>query len=135
MKRSETLQPLSREHHTALVYAKRLLNLYEQDSEVMLSYWAGVCEGVQSDLNTHFKEEEVLIQGINEPLLDRFKDEHRQLRVLMHAQDAEGLKTFAHLLKGHIRFEERELFPCLETCHYDILQRNLQHCSIASVLH
>lgn len=127
MKRSETLKPLSREHHTALVYAKRLLDLYEQDSDVMLSYWARVCEAVQSDLNTHFEEEELLIQGVNEPLLDCFKDEHRQLRALMHAEDAEGLKMFAHLLKGHIRFEERELFPRLETCHYDTLQRNLKH--------
>lgn len=126
MKRSALLQPLSREHHTGLVYVKRLLDLSIQDTDLMLTYWRGICEAVQTDLNAHFAEEELLVQGISEPLLNRFQEEHRQLRALMSAQDAEGVKAFAILLKDHIRFEERELFPRLEACHYDILQRNRQ---------
>lgn len=127
MNRSAMLKPLSREHHTGLVYAKRLLDLSIQDTDLMLTYWRGICEAVQTDLNAHFAEEELLVQGISEPLMNRFNDEHRQLRALMSAQDAEGVKGFAILLKDHIRFEERELFPRLETSHYDTLLQNLPH--------
>ncbi|KXJ51260.1 hypothetical protein WNY58_15035 [Neptuniibacter pectenicola] len=124
MKRSEILKPLSREHHVALVHAKRLLAFSEQDADAMLSYWQEVRTAVLADLNRHFEEEELLVQDIDEPLLERFHDEHRQLRGLMQTDNVKQLTIFAMLLTDHIRFEERELFPCLETLHYNILDRN-----------
>ncbi len=37
MKRSALLQPLSRKHHTGLVYAKRLLDLSEEDTDLKVN--------------------------------------------------------------------------------------------------
>ncbi|SER10691.1 Hemerythrin HHE cation binding domain-containing protein [Amphritea atlantica] len=124
MKRSALLKSLSREHHGALIYAKRLLDLSQKDTRLMQSYWRDICEAVQAELKTHFAEEEKLVEGISEPLLARFRDEHRQLRALFKSEDADQLKRFANLLREHIRFEERELFPCLEARYYEVLQQN-----------
>ena len=124
MKRSEILKPLSREHHMALVHAKRLLAFSDQEAKAMLDYWCEVKTVVLADLNRHFEEEECLVQDVNEPLLARFYDEHRQLRTLMHVDNVKQLRIFAMLLTDHIRFEERELFPCLESVHYARLCRN-----------
>ncbi|MBU2966890.1 hemerythrin domain-containing protein [Amphritea sp. 2_MG-2023] len=127
MNRSEILKPLSREHHTALVHVKRILERATEGAEAVVDYWQQVGDQFQAELAAHFYEEEVLVEGIDEPLLQRFRDEHRQLRSLMASPDAKNLATFANLLKAHVRFEERELFPCLEVSHYDRLEHNHTH--------
>lgn len=127
MNRSEILKPLSREHHTALVHVKRILARATEGAEAVVDYWRQVGDQFQAELAAHFHEEEQLVDGIQDPLLLRFREEHRQLRALMAAPDAENLQAFALLLKAHIRFEEREFFPCLEVSHYDRLQHNHTH--------
>ncbi|RTE64623.1 hemerythrin domain-containing protein [Amphritea opalescens] len=124
MNRSDILKPLSREHHTALVHVKRILEQAAKGEKAVLNYWQQEGAQLQAELADHFSEEESLVEGVQEPLLQRFREEHQALRLLMAAPNAENLQAFAHLLKAHIRFEERELFPCLEAHHYDRLQHN-----------
>lgn len=124
MKRSELLQPLSREHHTALVYAKRLLD--SQDDEARLQYWCQIKGDLTTELEQHFAIEERCVESLKGPLPERLLDEHQQLRRLLQAETGTELSEFAVLLKNHVRFEERELFPWLETAHYDILKRMLE---------
>ena len=42
--------------------------------------------------------------------------DHAALRALVerHCADAQDLPTFADLLRNHVRWEERELFPAIE---------------------
>ena len=111
MKRHSRLAQLSREHHTALRLGRHLL--------------AG---GAQAELGAelqgleaHFAEEERNLL----PLLDT--DRHRALAERLRAEHAQLRLLFAAALQGrdeaqagqalidHVRFEERELFPVLET--------------------
>ena len=111
MKRHSRLAQLSREHHTALRLGRHLL--------------AG---GAQAELGAelpgleaHFAEEERDLL----PLLDT--DRHRALSERLRAEHAQLRRLFAAALRGgdeaqagqalidHVRFEERELFPVLET--------------------
>lgn len=124
MKRSELLQPLSREHHTALVHAKRLLD--SQDDASRLRYWCQIKGELTAELEQHFAIEERCVESLKGPLPERLLDEHQQLRRLLKAGTGPDLNALALLLKSHVRFEERELFPWLETAHYDILRRMLE---------
>lgn len=116
MKRHPLLVPLSQEHHHTLALCLRILRHPEQSH--------------RDDINNHFvdleqhffKEEQMfapLWASLNRPdLHDRFSDEHARLRVLYRDadfDDAAWNTEFATLLREHARFEERELFPALET--------------------
>ncbi|MCW8918497.1 MAG: hemerythrin domain-containing protein [Gammaproteobacteria bacterium] len=123
MKRHPALQPLSREHHTALVLASACERAAESGDGPRL---AATCEravrAFEQELEPHFQmEEQSLLPLLNGPqmalLLQRTLDEHQQLRELLGALrqgDATALGSFGAALKAHVRFEERELFPALE---------------------
>ncbi len=123
MKRSPVLQPLSREHHTALSLANACqhatqsgdLTLINQTCQRALQLYG-------NELDAHFNIEEgtllpLLQTAETQPLVQRTLLEHRQLRDLLDGlrqRNAESLQRFGQLLKEHVRFEERELFPALE---------------------
>ncbi|MDO6563886.1 hypothetical protein Q4488_10880 [Amphritea sp. 1_MG-2023] len=102
MHRSEILKPLSREHHTALVHVKRILERAEDGVTAVLSYWQQEGDQLQPELLTLFSEEESLVEGIEAPLLSQFWHEHQQLRSLMASPNAENLQAFAVLVKAPV---------------------------------
>ncbi|WP_036228177.1 hypothetical protein [Marinobacterium jannaschii] len=120
MKRSEALQPLSRDHHQALVFSKRLLQIYSRDQVAAEAYWREWRQIAGKDMLRHFSEEEqrflkLLRQENANDLEQRLLSEHTQLRALMAQDQVDAAIVFADLLKQHVRFEERELFGWIES--------------------
>lgn len=121
MKRNQALIPLSREHHAALVLARRAVAA-SRDESAARELSAALPDIFARELEPHFQIEEQLLLP---PLRDageharvaRTLDEHRQLRALAHATGRAGpagLASFGLLLEAHVRFEERDLFPLAE---------------------
>lgn len=116
MKRHPDLIPLSQEHHHSLAICVRILRQPEQNHQQELSKHF-------IELEKHFQCEEhtfaPLWEKLNQPTLhNRFLQEHQQLRDLIHHpqfNQPEWNKQFATLLRNHARFEERELFPAIES--------------------
>lgn len=124
MKRSEALQPLSREHHTALTLAKACERAVQsRDEEKVGKTCQRVIQAFSDELEPHFQYEEqsllpLLCSPENQPLEQRTWEDHRQLRALLDGlrqNNVEALDRFGKLLSDHVRFEERELFPMLES--------------------
>lgn len=130
-KRHPSLVPLSREHHTALLLAFRLVHGLPPTRQPDDSPEAQAQDTVrffQTKLATHFRaEEQALFPFIREtlpqavPLLDTLLAEHAEMRGQVQAlEEADPsslnaqLKAFGRLLERHVRSEERELFPMCE---------------------
>ena len=120
MKRDERLQPLSRDYHEALVLARALRWVVEDDPRaprdpVALLRWAWT-----EVLDSHFREEEELLPPLMETgEAERLCREHAKLRglcadLLDGMVDDERLGAFSTALHVHIRWEERVLFPRIE---------------------
>ena len=116
MRRHPGLHPLSRDHHDALVHARRLRGLDArvdaQDARRrFLAYFAGV-------LAHHFDEEEQVLAprvadaGLRQRLLDEHGDLRRRAEALRDTP--EGQVELGRRLREHVRFEEDVLFPHLE---------------------
>ncbi len=123
MKRSPILQPLSREHHTALTLAKASERAAGSGDEALVKLTCQrVIRAFADELEPHFLTEEVSLLPLlhspeTQPLLERTLADHSQLRGLLAAlrqNDAGALDSFGKCLTAHVRFEERELFPALE---------------------
>ena len=123
MKRSATLQLLSREHHTALVLAKACERAAQSnDAALVRLACQRAIHALSNDLEPHFKiEEQTLLPLLQSPetqiLVQRTLSDHQQLRGLLDGlllNDNEALNSFGKCLAAHVRFEERELFPVLE---------------------
>ncbi|WP_271270602.1 hypothetical protein [Aliamphritea hakodatensis] len=122
MKRSLALTPLSKEHHLALVNAKRILDAAQVSSQALSNQWQVMHGTFIADLLVHFDEEEKLFAHLlSGDLKQQFEEEHRQLRCLATADTDEERAEFARLLRAHVRFEEREMFNWLEEHHSDAL--------------
>lgn len=122
MIRHPSLLTLSREHHRALVLAKRAAQAAGGDNEAQQAMCAHIAATFAAELEPHFCCEErdlppLLGDAAGQPLLSRFAADHAALRRLA-GELAEGrgelLAEFATLLAAHVRFEERELFPSIE---------------------
>lgn len=133
MKRHPSLHPLSRDHHHALVQARNLsLAAAASDSGDLAQAGANFTDYWDSDLQSHFAQEELFLL----PLLARhtspdggeIKETLRQhaeiTRLVTELKDklarremleATFLETLGGALRQHIRFEENELFPALES--------------------
>jgi hypothetical protein len=121
MKRSEALQPLSREHLGALLVAKTLRSADDAEAatRAFLDFW-------KRDGQRHFRiEEEVLLPGwaaygeLDEPGVTRMLGEHLRirreaLRLRDGAVTLDQLQALGSLLHDHVRFEERQLFVAAE---------------------
>ncbi|MBI3580496.1 MAG: hemerythrin domain-containing protein [Nitrospinae bacterium] len=121
MKRSQELIRFSREHHPALVLARRVkLNapgggVFKRLAGEFPAKW-------KKEIAPHFAEEErsilprLVAAGATE-LAERLQRDHAELRRLSTQAmggDAAALKEFGKLIYDHIRFEERVLFPYYE---------------------
>lgn len=121
MKRSQTLIKLSREHHAALVLARRAKKS-APGSDALVQLMTDFPARWNNGLVPHFAEEErtllprILADGAN-PLAERLKKDHDRLRALaacIIAGGADALAEFGQLLSNHVHFEEHELFPYYE---------------------
>jgi hemerythrin-like domain-containing protein len=123
MKRSPELTPLSHDHHQTLFAALKLKRWDDQAaaSQDFLDFWRVQCA-------EHFRiEEDILLPGwlagddrADVQLATRVLKEHLEVRTLVRklegeATAADDLKQLGELLERHVRFEERELFPAIES--------------------
>ena len=123
MKRHTALIQLSREHHVALVLAKRAIQGSESDPEAVKHVAAEVARVFASDFEPHFQLEEkrllpALMQAGQRKAVERTLAEHAELRALVgqgSINHPENLRRFGHALAEHVRYEERELFPLAES--------------------
>jgi len=123
MKRIPALQPLSREHHTALTLAKACERAVQSRNEEQVGKACQrVIRAFSDELEPHFQIEEQsllpLLHSVESKSLEqRTLEDHRQLRALLDGlqqNNVVALDSFGKLLMAHVRFEERELFPALE---------------------
>lgn len=119
MRRSPELAPLSRDHHVALEHALRLRRATSGDvSAVTATFLAFVLGPGRS----HFAQEEQLlapqVPADRAELGCRMLTDHAEILRRAESLGLEPTVEQAHelgeLLRRHVRFEERELFPLIE---------------------
>ncbi len=127
MKRHPSLQPLSREHHRALLCWRELdKQLSSHRGAVLRSAAAALQHYWMSRFSSHMAEEEqLLLDLLSGDLRSRLLAEHDTLRSLFCSVDdqlgsggpvaLDDLASLAATLRAHIRWEERILFPHLQT--------------------
>lgn len=140
LKRHVSLQPLSREHHEALILAQ-LLKSDVPDYKGLPTTVEGkvdyTLKTYEQDLEPHFrKEEDILIPKVLgftkelDELCRTIEEEHRAIREavgeLEHAELGEAaalLDALGRLLEAHVRREERTWFELIqETVPEEILR-------------
>jgi hemerythrin-like domain-containing protein len=120
IKRSENIMPLSRDHHSGLLFCWKI----KQGIKKGIPFWR-INKYInffwEKHLSMHFVEEEILLFSLlNAPLIMRAKEEHVVLTELFSRIKIQGLENgnmyllFVNMLSQHIRFEERDVFPYLE---------------------
>ena len=133
MKRTNQLQPLSRQHHLGLNLSRHAKESLDEPEEIA-KHWHNLTSYID-DMQYHFEIEDNLIANALEPyratqpdvasVLETLDGQHKQLRQLMNAVEQSqksGTKDvtvaqvheLGSLLYDHIRFEERELYPTVE---------------------
>ena len=138
MKRTETLAPLSREHHTSLILAQLLKKdapAYKGLPDTIEGKVVYARLQFEKDIKTHFEKEELMLDKAKDcndvisRLTEEIKKEHRELAALFHSLNAEmsqadQLDELGRKLEDHIRKEERVLFPLLQQhCSAELLQQ------------
>lgn len=138
MKRHESLAPLSREHHGALILAqliKRNAPEYKGLPTTIIEKAAYAIQFYKTDLKKHFNKEELMLKKVRaiHPLVTTLADEivaeHKMLKELFlsikDAPDQEAvLNEIGNELDAHIRKEERILFPLIQKhCPEELLQK------------
>jgi hemerythrin-like domain-containing protein len=124
MKRHRALQPLSRDHHVALVAAQRLRRATGEGAaaarDQFLAFW-------REHGATHFRvEEEVLLPAFaahadpDAECVTRMLVDHVRIRAAAARLEGEAeppvetLHELGTMLERHVRLEEREVFPLIE---------------------
>ena len=117
MKRSAILAPLSRDHHLALVWAKRARSFAASDVE---SFAESLVSLFEATFEPHFRTEERELPGLlvaQPDLIKRMLDEHELLRRqidLIRNGRRDLIGDFGLAMEQHVRFEERELFAAID---------------------
>ena len=133
MKRTNQLQPLSRQHHLGLNLSRHAKESLDEPEDIT-KHWHNLTSYI-NDMQYHFEIEDNLIANALEPyratqpdvasVLETLDGQHKQLHQLMNAVEQSqksGTKDvtvaqvheLGSLLYDHIRFEERELYPTVE---------------------
>ena len=141
MKRHESLAPLSREHHSALILAQLLKKgtpAYKglpSDIPGKIKYAMGMFNG---SLKEHFRKEELLIEKVRHCHADIERSgadiiaEHEHLATLFLNLDrsvnpVDSMDHLGNFLDMHIRKEERVLFPLVQQhCPEEVL-KEIEH--------
>jgi hemerythrin-like domain-containing protein len=121
MKRHESIVALSREHHFGLLFCWKIRQGLKKQvaPERMQSY---VKYFWHDHLHQHFEEEETLLFSLlHDPLIEQAMMDHKYVKQLVDAivrasvVQSDQLNRLADTLDDHIRFEERKLFPAIES--------------------
>lgn len=131
MKRFNQLQPLSRQHHLGLNLSRHAKECANEPNEIK-EHWDKLTAYI-SNMHTHFQVEDNLIANALQPYrdsvpevakaLDILNEQHLLLNELVSETQSsqhknitsKKVRNFGTLLYDHIHFEERELFPLVET--------------------
>lgn len=114
IKRHESLQPLSREHHHGLLLCWKIRQGLQK--EIALERIKAYVDWFwDTHLKFHFEVEEKYIFSIlptEHPMVQQALDEHLQIKDLILNQNntQQNLESLEKVLNDHIRFEERVLF-------------------------
>ena len=124
MRRHRALQPLSREHHNGLLCVRRLMQSADADAEVRKQAIRDFRQLWVDEFAEHLLQEERWLAPVITPVLRRrLREEHQQIRDLANAAiqqeladdpPSDWVRRLADMLRDHIRWEERELFPAIE---------------------
>ena len=118
LKRHDSLQPLSREHHHTLLLSWKIRQGFARNVEVdrIKSY---VDWYYENHIKPHFRMEEMHIfpmLGKDDPMVKKALADHERIRQLCEddKNPEDSLEELEKALVNHIRFEERELFQKLQ---------------------
>ncbi len=123
MKRDRRLTALSSDHHHALALALRAIRVADGSLSIPCDLmWAEVIAAYDRDLKRHFEIEERLMMPALESigaqaLVDRTREDHQRIRQCLADTGTEvtgRLRSFAGLIRKHVRFEEEELFEAAQ---------------------
>ncbi len=118
MKRSPALTSLSHDHHHALDVARRLRRATPADLDAALAYLRAFWE---AEGRRHFElEERHLLDALPDAdwreAAGRVRREHQAIRAGVESvAGLDSAHALGDLLHDHVRFEERVLFPLLES--------------------
>src|SRR5574341_674016 len=133
MKRHPSLHPLSRDHHHALVEARKLRHAAAaNDPSKQAQAAARFADFWESDLQAHFSQEERIVLPLlakrKSPDSDEIREtlrQHAEIRRLVdelsdklarrESLEAALIGALGEDLRDHIRFEENDLFPAVES--------------------
>lgn len=124
MPRSGALLSLSREHHSSLVLARAIRQAAESsDSAALPVMMQRIEEHWRAVLCEHFAREEQLLRlaadAVDAESTERILAEHAELHSLVcgpcELDLPARLRRFGELLAAHVRYEERVLFPQLQS--------------------
>lgn len=122
MKRNESIIKLSRDHHASPLFCWKLRQGVKRHAacERMIKY---VNYFWDHHFIIHFEEEEkILFAPVNDHLVQKAIDDHRNVKILIGSLNdsvaenhRDQLSALADTVDEHVRYEERILFPHLET--------------------
>lgn len=124
MPRTGVLLSLSREHHSSLVLARTVRKAAESnDAATNLAMVERIEAHWHDVLAAHFAQEEALLRltedTLSAEIVARIFAEHEELRMLAcgpcELDSAVRLRRVGELLAAHVRYEERVLFPQLQS--------------------
>lgn len=122
IKRNPNIVKLSRDHHASLLFSWKLRQGIKKHAAIdrMVKY-------VQYFWTQHFaphfkEEEEFLFAPVQDDKVQKAIDDHKRIKSLINElahldskESAERLSGLADTVDEHVRYEERILFPHLET--------------------
>jgi hemerythrin-like domain-containing protein len=122
IKRNKHILQLSKDHHFTLLFCWKIRQGVKKqiDPERIKKY---VQYFWQEHIQTHFREEEeILFKPVEDDKVQKALNDHQAIKnqvteVLQLPNDisTEALLMLADMVDAHIRYEERALFPHLET--------------------
>lgn len=124
MKRAPALIPLSREHNTAMILAREACRAAaNRDSMRIRRAWQRLSHAWHTEMAQHFQAEEAVLFPILRAsgahrLVQRLVREHAAMRRVLNQpnlQDTVRLHALGRVLTEHVRREEREAFPLLQS--------------------
>ena len=122
LKRHPALQPFSRDHLIGLFHAQRLIKLNNESEHQTVSETINAfADAWQREISVHFADEDRLLAPlpISAKSRERLHNEHVDLTSAIEHLLQNQLSIFANevgaLLDAHIRWEEHELFPEIES--------------------
>jgi len=121
LKRHPALQPFSRDHLIGLFHAQKLIKSESSEQELVATI-ESFSKAWEREITVHFADEDRLLGplAISKDSLNRLDKEHIELsalilKVLEPPYSASLAARAGRLLDAHIRWEEHELFPEIES--------------------